>query len=80
MVNQLYEAVNKYENGLDGLLEELNRIGRHVDTEMRKERKEGVKVVREALKAPSPVTGEPPEGGSSDEGVTGQFHPRSGTD
>jgi hypothetical protein len=50
--------VYKYENELNGLLEELDRIDSHGDAEVRERRKEVVKAVEKALEAVEHVVGE----------------------
>jgi len=57
-----YTSVNKpvykYENELNGLLEELDRIDSHGDAEVREKRKEVVKAVEKALEGVERVVGE----------------------
>ena len=57
-----YTSVNKpvykYENELNGLLEELDRIDSHGDAEVREKRKEVVKAIERALERVGHVVGE----------------------
>ena len=52
------EPVYKYENELNGLLEELDKIDSRGDAEVREKRKEVVKAVEKALEAVERVVGE----------------------
>jgi len=52
------KPVYKYENELNGLLEELDRIDSHGDAEVREKRKEVVKAVEKALEGVGHVVGE----------------------
>ena len=52
------KPVYKYENELNGLLEELDRIDSHGDVEVREKRKEVVKAVEKALQGVERVVGE----------------------
>jgi hypothetical protein len=52
------KPVYKYEHELNGLLEELDRIDSHGDTEVRERRKEVVKAVERALEGVERVVGE----------------------
>ena len=52
------KPVYKYENELNGLLEELDRIDSHGDVEVREKRKEVVKAIERALEGVEHVVGE----------------------
>jgi len=52
------KPVYKYENELNGLLEELDKIDSHGDAEVREKRKEVVKAVEKALEGVEHVVGE----------------------
>ena len=52
------KPVYKYENELNGLLEELDRIDSHGDAEVREKRKEVVKAIERALEGVGHVVGE----------------------
>ena len=52
------KPVYKYENELNGLLEELDKIDSHGDTEVREKRKEVVKAVEKALESIGNFVGE----------------------
>ena len=52
------KPVYKYENELNGLLEELDRIDSHGDAEVREKRKEVVKAIEKALEGVENIVGE----------------------
>ena len=56
--SRINKPVYKYENELNGLLEELDKIDSHGDAEVREKRKEVVKAVEKALEAVERVVGE----------------------
>ena len=56
--SRINKPVYKYENELNSLLEELDKIDSHGDAEVREKRKEVVKAVEKALEAVERVVGE----------------------